>query len=563
MTTTLVKDPITGAFVSNSDPSGTGRTMVDLNGGVITPSTKVGASTDPYSLFNKNLAQMLVQIRAAQSSGRQNMSGARDFLTSESVAPGGPQAFDPSIGSDSQVRGQQSLKAGFDPAITSVNTQMENTDKALNNLGGDIGTLETAYAPREVGVGSSLITPGGETVTPGFNPTINPETGVPYGYVDFSGKANNVGPYSTDSRYQSEVDSFATAVAKAVPAPSADAYDAYVAGHAKSSPIRGQMVMSASQKYNIDPNYLMAVLGHETDYGTAGEAPKNNNPGGVKFANQSGAVRGSAAPDGGDYARFASWQQGVNAAAYEISKRVTDKNPSSTALQSNVGGQFSSDAGTRVQQLPQGLQQYAQAGPKGVAYFDDEKVPDAVKTTLKTLGARAGIPYLDSTDVHNLKAIGQVYENVTKMKGEVDSVLNHGFFGGLKDIAKTKINAFTHQNAFPELAKFNSYRDVAIRAVQALAGGSGSGLRLNTGEIMASAGTLPDSNQSIETANSAMTGLLSLLDTNMATSFPYLAGKQPGLNGGDQTGGRIKVKIGNKTGTIDAAEFDPGTMTKL
>ena len=76
-----------------------------------------------------------------------------------------------------------------------------------------------------------------------------------------------------------------------------------------------------------------------------------------------------------------------------------------------------------------------------------------------------------------------------------------------------------------------------IRAVQALAGGSGSGLRLTAGEIMASTMTLADSADSVETANNKISGLLKLLDTNIANNFPYTAGGQPGSGAGATTGG--------------------------
>lgn len=170
--TTLTKDPNTGIFAANS---GGGRSMIDLNGGSATTSAK-----DPYGIFNSNLASLLVSIRNAQSAGNTKLGGARDFLTTESVAPAGVMPFDPNIGSNAQVGAEQTLRAGFEPAVTSINTQMENTNRALGNLGNDIGTLETTYAPKTLGQGESLVTRTGEVLqrTPNYlPPQIRPDTG--------------------------------------------------------------------------------------------------------------------------------------------------------------------------------------------------------------------------------------------------------------------------------------------------------------------------------------------------------------------------------------------------
>lgn len=174
---TLVKDPSTGAMTlaPGSDmtpvpgsgslgslglPSGTAATTPQTNA----LGTGTTPATDPYTIFNQEIAKMLTNIQGAQTQGATNLGGAINTLTNESVSNGTPTPFNPAIGANSQVQGQQTLEQGFQPAITSLNTQLTNTNTALGTLGDTMKDTISAFAPQPVSQGQQLVAPDGSVI---------------------------------------------------------------------------------------------------------------------------------------------------------------------------------------------------------------------------------------------------------------------------------------------------------------------------------------------------------------------------------------------------------------
>lgn len=517
--------------------------LTPTTGTPATGSTTAPTGVDPYTVFNQNIASILKQIQNSQTAGRANLSGAKDALTTASVTSAG--GYDPTNTPGGNISNLTGTTAGFQPAITSVNTQLENADSALSGLKTDISGMASIFQPQSVAPGSSLVTPSGQIVKQGhqYQPQMNPYTGLLDGFdvttgtwassdqstgqngnsvvggVDLSGAATSTQPYATDPNYASEVGTLYKALATATPTPTPDSISAYIKAHAGSSPVSGVMITNAAAQYKIDPNLLTAVLAQESDFGTAGAGAKTFNPGNVGNL------------DNGATKTFGSWQQGVNAAASELAKRAVPPSSATqtppTQTQSPVGGQFSDTAAQKVASIPAPMQSYVDAGPKGVAYINDDRVPANLKDTLKIMASRAGIPYLASGDAQAIKSIGVVYQSLDGMKTLVDDQLHSGFLGGLLDIAKTGIHDASFGNAFPELSKFNAYRDTAIKAVQGLAGGSGSGLRINSAEIEASLTSLAGSSDTIANATNKIQGITAQLDKQLAATFPYITKDNP------------------------------------
>lgn len=521
--------------------------------GPATGTTTTPAGGDPYTIFNQNIASILTQIQNAQTAGRANLSGAKDALTTSSVTSA---PYDPTMAPDANNKNMTGTQGAFQPAISSVNTQLENADSALSGLKGDISGMASIFQPQSVAPGSSLVTPSGQVVKQGhqYQPQMNPNTGLLDGFdittgtwassdqstgqgkgntvvggVDFSGAATSTQPYATDPNYASEVGNIYKTLATTTPQPTPDTIDAYIKAHAKSSPVSGVMILNAASQYGVDANLLTSVLAQESDFGTAGAGAKTQNPGNVGNT------------DNGGTHTYNSWQQGVNAAASELAKRKVPGNTQTPQTQqptqSNVGGQFSTTAATKVAQIPGPMQSYVDAGPKGVAYINDDRVPANLKDTLKIMASRAGVPYLASADAQAIKSIGVVYQSLDGMTSLVNDQLHSGFLGGTWDILKTGIHDASFGNVFPELSKFNAYRDTAIKAVQGLAGGAGSGLRINSAEIEASLTSLAGSSDTIANATNKISGITAQLDKQLAATFPYIqTDKAPGGSAGGNSG---------------------------
>lgn len=551
-TTVLKKDPVTGMFTAQ--PDAPADVSGDTSGGAPAP--------DPYATFLQALTGMLSKAQSVNADSQKKLGGAKDFLTTESVNGGAPKPFDPTVFSDSQVGNQEKLEKGFDPAITSLNTQMENENKNLGNITDIASKMAELYHPQVLSAGQSLVSPDGTVVRGGhsYTPTLNTMTGLMDGFdqntgtwasddkkgiptktggvttpqtllssgiiagIDLSGAAVGMKPYATDPNYVQEVGGLYSRIQNSQALPTSEGLDAVIKGMAKSSPITGAMIMNAAATYKIDPNLLAAVLGHESDFGTQGAATSTMNPGNV--GNTGTATQA-----------FKSWTQGVNGAAAALAKRIVGPNittPTATGTESKVGGPFSPEASKKVSQLPAAYQSYVDAGPLGVAYINDNHVPAIVKDGLQTLASRAGIPYVGDADVSALQSIQTVFTNIDGMQKIIDTSLHPGVLGALADISKTGFHAATFGNAYPDLSRFNSFRDTAIKTVQALAGGAGSGLRINMGEIEANLQNLPTSTDNSGNAVTKLQTVKQLIYAKLAPAFPYAA--VPVINSKGQTG---------------------------
>lgn len=539
--TTFIKNP-DGSYTSNSGASST---------------AMLNSPQDSYGIFSKNLMTLLGN---AQKVGDPTaLLKSKEQLTNQSLNLSNPLNSTPysplySIMNPGQsVQAQAGTQGAFQPALSSVTDQLNAANQGLGTFTDAVKTAYDVNKPIELNQGSSLISPTGDVLKQGakYTPTFNYQKGIMDGFdgntgtwasdagasgggndftsanstpvvgpgliagVDFSGKSTGVGAYATDPNYENAVGSIYAGLRQSVPNADSTSLDAYIKGHAKSAPVSGQMILNAANQYGVDPLILTAVLAHESDFGTAGAATSTMNPGNV--GNTGTSTR-----------NYNSWQAGVTAAANELKRRMptAGQTPPSTGGQNTttpVGGQLSSSASSRVSQLPQWMQSYVDAGPKGVAYINDDRVPALQKAAIQNFAAKAGVPYLQAADASAIKSIGVVYQSMESMKNLANTVLSSGWTGKLEDSILGPAAKFVGTDWGNNLLRFDAYRDTAIKAVQALAGGAGSGLRINGAEIMANVNALPTSGDSAESANTKLAEITKIIDQQLGATFPYVA----------------------------------------
>jgi peptidoglycan hydrolase-like protein with peptidoglycan-binding domain len=80
----------------------------------------------------------------------------------------------------------------------------------------------------------------------------------------------------------------------------------------KNSGLRGQgeHILAMSKKYNVPPELALAMFWKEAQWNTTGVAPRNNNPGNLRFAEWERQFGGE--PNGG-FTKFPSVAQGIEA----------------------------------------------------------------------------------------------------------------------------------------------------------------------------------------------------------------------------------------------------------
>lgn len=382
----VVNQPFTGKI---GPTTSTGNDNLDKILGVPPGTPPPPPGSNPYTVFNQQVSQLLTQLQGAQTVGSKNLGDANTNLTAMSVNPNQGQSANPGVFSQDAVAGQKVLQSSFQPAIAWTANQLSNFNSGISNLGNELTGLQNAYKPTEISGGNSMVGPDGKVIStaPAYNSSINFVTNAPYGFSSptksggGSGIATSTGnvdlsTYATDPNYiasmQRQYTSTSTDVQSLLPQFNGDlgsAITQYIKNNGGSSKISGQMIVSAATAAGIDPLMLSAQILHETDFGATGEAPKNNNPGGVKFAGQPGATRGSPAPDGGDFANFKTWSQGIAAEASEIARRQTSSSSSSNGGLVDINADAQALVSGSVS--PQVLQaRYSALGATGAALYN-------------------------------------------------------------------------------------------------------------------------------------------------------------------------------------------------
>lgn len=103
--------------------------------------------------------------------------------------------------------------------------------------------------------------------------------------------------------------------------------ESYIRGKYLSSPLTGEMVMSASLAYNVDTRLMIAMMEQDSSLGTAGLAVRTLNPGNV------------GNDDAGNIRTYASWQEGVTAVAEWLNRHRTSGIPFEEVISEEAGAQ--------------------------------------------------------------------------------------------------------------------------------------------------------------------------------------------------------------------------------
>ncbi|MEN9405061.1 MAG: hypothetical protein RLY47_20 [Candidatus Parcubacteria bacterium] len=125
----------------------------------------------------------------------------------------------------------------------------------------------------------------------------------------------DISPYATDPLHEEKIMDI---LSKMKVMDGAEKINEYIKGKYESSPVTGEMIMSAASAYAVDSRLMMAIMELDSRFGTAGIATSTLNPGNV------------GNDDDGNTRTYPSWQAGVTAVAEWLNRhRVT---PSETPV---------------------------------------------------------------------------------------------------------------------------------------------------------------------------------------------------------------------------------------
>lgn len=115
----------------------------------------------------------------------------------------------------------------------------------------------------------------------------------------------DITPYATDPLHEEKIMNILSAMEVM---DTVEKIDGYIMGKYPSSPVTGEMVMSAALAYAVDARLMMAIMEQDSRFGTAGLAVSTTNPGNV------------GNDDDGNTRTYDSWQEGVTAVAEWLSR---------------------------------------------------------------------------------------------------------------------------------------------------------------------------------------------------------------------------------------------------
>src|SRR3989344_5363750 len=124
--------------------------------------------------------------------------------------------------------------------------------------------------------------------------------------------------YATDPKHEEKIMNI---LSKMGMMDTVEKIDNYIKDKYLSSPVTGEMIMSAALAYNVDARLMMAIMEQDSRFGTAGIAIRTLNPGNV------------GNDDDGNTRTYESWQEGVTAVAEWLSRHRGSTPISETPLE--------------------------------------------------------------------------------------------------------------------------------------------------------------------------------------------------------------------------------------
>ncbi len=128
------------------------------------------------------------------------------------------------------------------------------------------------------------------------------------GKVTVNGETYDIKSYATDPNHEAAVTSILNKIGKFN---QVSDIDSYIKKTAPNSPVTGQMIKDAADKYGVSWEMITAIMQQDSSLGTKGKAVSTLNPGNVGNTD-SGATK-----------KYLSWADGVNAVAKNLSWRKT------------------------------------------------------------------------------------------------------------------------------------------------------------------------------------------------------------------------------------------------
>lgn len=207
------------------------------------------------------------------------------------------------------------------------------------------------------------------------------------------------------------------------------------------------------------------------------------------------------------------------------------------------------------------LAPYLKTSYDGTQYADLSSLAPTDKAKYAAIAAANGVkPIVDATEASKMSAISVTKSNLNDILNTFNSVPAE------KDLpaAQGLSNSFKEFFGDSTIKAYKDYRTSAINTLQALAGGAGSGFRINQSEVNAAIKDIPVlTGVGADTPASAAAKIANLNKQIDKWQTQIVGGGNTAANDAANTTIRVKLNSTGQTGTVSASDYDPATMTKL
>lgn len=391
----------------------------------------------------------------------------------------------------------------FPDYATALQAVMANPSAYIPGMGGNAGS--TAVSPSS---GSTNSTMQGSNI---------------FGY--------DMSSYSTNPNYGTDLSNQIQGMPQAMNTP--NSIQSWIDQNYKNSPITGQMVYDASSTYGVSPKVLSAVLAQESQMATDGSAgAKGNNPG--NWGNSDSAMAA------GQPTNFASMQDGINHVASWLAQHHESQTgtPQSGGVPAGLNDQQAQLFNQARAMLPPQIAPALDSLSDGSLFLDQAKIPENSKNYAQSYSSKSGIPILTTDETGAARSADNAMAYLEQMRTAFGQIASPGLFGRIQGLTLNQLGNFFQSS--PIYKQYAAFRDTAIRLIQGLAGGSGSGLRINQSEIDTQVGILPSISDNLESGNAAIDQVESFLQQKMKNVLPNYtppsASAQTGISNADPLG---------------------------
>ena len=397
--------------------------------------------------------------------------------------------------------------------------QQESQNKPINIKDGEGNDVSVVYDPN---------TKSWIKVTVGDN-----SKGV---ITDPTGNTYDISSYATDPNHETAVQNLINSMGQFK---SVSDIDNYIKSKYPNSPVTGQMIYNAAEKYGVSWEAMTAIMAQDSSMGTAGKGARTFNPGNV------------GNDDSGNIRNYGNWQSGVDAVAQWLSnhKATIQENKNSDFIEGQGYNQKQWD--TAKSMMSPGstltLEAIKQADRPGVNIALN-KLKEQAKQSGDIYGvmkASAGGSKIDATTVKDIAKFGTAITQLDSLKKEIDDLKAKNGTGAFKgrineqkfwdaDVATIKAKL---QGVIPTIAR-GVFSEVGVLTDQ---------------DIENYKNTIPNIKTPTEAIDRIFQGLMETIDSKILNTYEAYANAGYDVSGFADTYKELKTRIDNNkypVGTI-------------